>query len=217
MLKAVFFDLDGTLVDSERQNAEAVARVLAARGRVVTDDERHFIIGHGWREIYARLQAAGDFGLSFVALLAAVAKQREQLVQTEGLLTLPGAVETVRRVTSQYASAIVSGSSREEIEFSIRALQIKDCFPWFISAEDVTRGKPHPGGYLQAATRLQLAPKECLVIEDSTAGIAAARSAGMRCVAVRAGNFANQPQDAADVVISTLHELTDELLVKLAV
>ncbi|MFI5291151.1 MAG: HAD family hydrolase, partial [Polyangia bacterium] len=70
-------------------------------------------------------------------------------------------------------------------------------------------------GYLLASDRLGIAPAECLVLEDSTAGIRAGRAAGMRVVAVRAGNFAAQPQDEADRVVDTLEDVDDRLLAEL--
>jgi beta-phosphoglucomutase-like phosphatase (HAD superfamily) len=70
---------------------------------------------------------------------------------------------------------------------------------------------------LLASTRLEIAPGDCLVLEDSTAGIRAARAAGMKVIGVRAGNFAKQPQDEADRVVDTLVDVTDKLLASLFV
>ena len=212
MLQAVLFDLDGTLADTERQNAESVARVLEADGRPVTDAERQFVVGHGWKEIYAHLSSHGGVRLSFEELAHRAALAREKIVEEEGLRVLPGAVGLVRRVSSRFASAVVSGSSRAEISFCLRALGVESCFPWFIGAEDTPRGKPHPDGYLLAAARLGVEPRRCLVLEDSTAGITAAKAAGMRCIAVRAGNFLGQPQDGADRVVDTLEQVDDALI-----
>jgi HAD superfamily hydrolase (TIGR01509 family) len=215
VLRAVLFDLDGTLVDSERQNAESVARALARRGRALSDEEREFVIGHGWREIYAHLAGNGGVDLGFDALMAAAAVERERLVEEEGLVVLPSARETVRRLAARYAATIVSGSSRAEIEMCVRALGLAAEIPWFIGTEDTARGKPAPDGYLLAAERLRVAPEHCLVIEDSTAGIRAGRAAGMVVVGVRAGNFAGQPQDEAHAVVDTLADVDEALVASL--
>lgn len=214
-LRAVLFDLDGTLADTERQNAEAVARVLARAGRPLSDEERLFVVGHGWPEIYAHLVRNGGVTLGYEELMHRAAVERVRIVEAEGLDVLPGAVEAVRRLTARYAASVVSGSSRAEVAAVLRVLGVQDCFPWFIGAEDTARGKPHPDGYLLAAERLCVEPRACLVVEDSTAGIRAARAAGMRVVGVRAGNFAAQPQDEADRVLATLHDLDDALLASL--
>jgi len=214
-LRAVLFDLDGTLADTERQNADAVARVLTRAGRPLSDEERDFVIGHGWHEIYHHLVMNGGVTLGYEELMHQAGEERVRIVGEEGLDILPGAVDTVRRLTARYASAVVSGSSRAEVEAVLRALGVLGCFPWFLGAEDTARGKPFPDGYLLASARLGIAPAECLVIEDSTAGIRAARAAGMRVIAVRAGNFAKQPQDEAEVVVDTLVDVTDNLLASL--
>jgi HAD superfamily hydrolase (TIGR01509 family) len=211
-LRAVLFDLDGTLADTERQNAEAVARVLSRAGRPLSGEEREFVIGHGWQEIYHHLVENGGVKLGYEELMHAAGEERVRLVAQEGLAVLPGAVETVRRLSARYPSAVVSGSSRAEVDAVLRALGVDDAFPWFLGAEDAARGKPFPDGYLLAASRLEVAPAACLVLEDSTAGIRAGKAAGMRVVAVRAGNFARQPQDEADLVVDTLLDVTDALL-----
>jgi len=215
MLRAVFFDLDGTLADTERQNAEAVARVLGRAGRSLSDEEREFVIGHGWHEIYHQLVTNGGVTVGYEELMHKAGVERVRIVDEEGLDVLPGAVDTVRRLTSRYAAAVVSGSSRAEVEAVLRKLDVLGCFPWFLGAEDTARGKPFPDGYLLAATRLQVAPADCLVLEDSTAGIRAARAAGMKVIGVRAGNFAKQPQDEADRVVDTLGDVSDALVASL--
>jgi HAD superfamily hydrolase (TIGR01509 family) len=216
-LRAVLFDLDGTLADTERQNAEAVARVLERAGRPLSDEEREFVIGHGWHEIYHHLVGNGGIKLGYEELMHKAGVERVRIVEEEGLDVLPGAIDTVRRLTSRHASAVVSGSSRAEVEAVLRALGVVDCFPWFLGAEDTARGKPFPDGYLLASTRLEITPADCLVLEDSTAGIRAARAAGMKVIGVRAGNFAKQPQEEADLVVDTLVDVTDKLLASLFV
>jgi HAD superfamily hydrolase (TIGR01509 family) len=215
MLRAVLFDLDGTLADTERQNAEAVARVCERSGRPLSDEERHFVIGHGWQEIYHHLVGNGGMTLGYEELMHAAGVERIRIVETEGLFVLPAAVETVRRMTGRYLSTVVSGSSRAEVEAVLRALGVLSLFPWFLGAEDAARGKPFPDGYLLAASKLAVDPAECLVLEDSTAGITAARTAGMRVIGVRAGNFAKQPQDEADRVVDSLENVTDDLVASL--
>jgi HAD superfamily hydrolase (TIGR01509 family) len=216
VIRAVLFDLDGTLVDSERQNAESVARVLQARGRPLDDVEREFVIGHGWAEIHHFLVGRGGVDLPFKELMHLAAVEREKIAAAEGLDVLPGAVACVQRMAAKFRIAVVSGSSREEIEMVLRSLDVIDRFAFFLGAEDTARGKPHPDGYQLAAKRLGVQANECLVLEDSQAGIRAARNAGMAVIAVRAGNFAHQPQDEAHCVVETLDAVDEALLEKVA-
>lgn len=212
--EAVLFDLDGTLVDSERESAEAMARVLAADGLTVTPAQRDFVIGHSWNEIFARL--ADDFGAALRidrhTLIARSAAERVHVIAEQGMTIMPGAVAAVRRIGSRWPKAIVTGSSREEARQALTALGLVADFPLVLAAEDYTRGKPAPEGYLAAAARLGVRPERCLVLEDSVAGIAAGRAAGMTVVAVRAGNFAGHDQSAAHHICDTLDGVTYELI-----
>jgi HAD superfamily hydrolase (TIGR01509 family) len=209
------FDLDGTLIDSERQNAESVARVLLRHGRALTEEERAFVVGHGWHEIYDHLVEAGGVELSFDDLKAAAAFEREHLMAVEGVDVLPGAVDAVRHFASRAPTTIVSGSSRIEIASCLRALRLEETISWYVGAEDTRRGKPSPDGYLLAAAHLGQPPDRTLVFEDSTAGIRAARAAGMVVVGLRAGNFAGQAQDEAHAVVDSFLEVDDALLARL--
>ena len=214
-MRAFLFDLDGTLVDTERENADSIERVLQARGRLLTADEREFVIGHGWREIYDHLVAHGGIDLSFAALKELAAAEKERLVdEVGGLRVLPGAVEFVRRAARFAPCAVVSGSSRREIAFCIDRLHLHDSIPWFVGTEDVSHGKPSPEGYLLAAERLRqhhpgLTPADCIVFEDSAAGVAAAHAAGMYCVALAAGNFSHQDQSQAQLRVANFLEIGD--------
>jgi HAD superfamily hydrolase (TIGR01509 family) len=210
MPRAYLFDLDGTLVDSERENAESIVRALAALGRPVDDEERAFVVGHGWREIYAKLAERG-VPLSFEQLKERAAEEKERLCDAAGLNVLPGAVDFVRRAASHGRCAIVSGSSRREIAWVLSRLDLDGAIALSVGAEDVARGKPAPDGFLAAARGLDVRPADCTVFEDSLHGIAAARAAGMRCVAIAAGNFQGQDQSGADLRVASFLDLGDRL------
>jgi HAD superfamily hydrolase (TIGR01509 family) len=128
-----------------------------------------------------------------------------------GITVLPGA-RAVLGWTQDRPRALVTGSSRVEVSQVLPLIGPEAAFPVIVAAEDVTRSKPAPDGYRAAIAALGLAPDECLVIEDSVAGIAAGRSAGCIVVACRAGNFAGWDQSGAHRVIDTLDELTPALV-----
>src|SRR5262245_15529030 len=110
MPRAFLFDLDGTLVDSEHENAESIEIVLAEVGRALTDEERDFVVGHGWREIYEKLHGAGGVPWSFDELKERAAIAKERICTERGLRRIPGAVEFVRRVVTRAPCVVVSGS-----------------------------------------------------------------------------------------------------------
>jgi HAD superfamily hydrolase (TIGR01509 family) len=213
--RAVLFDLDGTLVDTERENVESVA--LAARRWQVEfgPDMRRFIVGHSWNEIYARLRREHAMPVEMDELIAAAIEEKRALFATRGYEALPGASSLVRRLRGRARLAIVSGSSRVEVRETIAGIGLSDCFEYLLGAEDYGQGKPHPEPYLTAMRLLEVAPRACLVIEDSEPGIRSGKAAGARVIAVRRANFLGYDQSAADAIIDTLEQADDELLEEL--
>jgi HAD superfamily hydrolase (TIGR01509 family) len=218
---AVLFDLDGTLVDSERENVESVVLACRALGAELTADERRFVVGHSWNEIHSRLAAHHPQSLSHLsmdALIARAVDEKRVLLTRGGHRALPAAVQTVRRLAAAGVPlAIVSGASRVEVRDAIEGIAIAPHFQVVLGAEDYQRGKPAPDPYLLAMERLQVAAQahRCIVIEDATPGILAGRAAGARVIGVRVGNFVGYDLSAADVVVDTLAEVTDALLARL--
>ncbi len=216
-IRGFLFDLDGTLVDSERETAEAMARaLLRGQGIALAQYDRDFIIGRSWIAIYDSLaQRYPQLTWSRAETIAQTAALRDEVFAELGVTVLPGA-RGLLGWTQHQPRALVTGSSRVEVTQVLPRIGPEAAFTVIVAAEDVTRSKPSPDGYLAAMATLGLAPAECLVIEDSVAGIAAGRSAGCLVVACRAGNFAGWDQSGAHRVIDTLDELTPALVAELS-
>jgi len=212
-IRGFLFDLDGTLVDSERETAEAMARALwRGQGIAIEPYDRDFIIGRSWIAIYDSLAARyPQLAWSRQETIAQTARLRDEVFAEMGVTVLPGA-RAALGWTQGRPRALVTGSSRAEVTQVLPRIGPEAAFPVIVAAEDVTRSKPAPDGYHTAMAALGLRPDECLVIEDSVAGIAAGRSAGCLVVACRAGNFAGWDQSGAHRVIDTLDELTEALV-----
>lgn len=217
---ALLLDLDGTLIDSESTHAESIAQYFAARGIRLSDEERAFVIGHAWQEIYAFLRAEERLGIGLAQLQLEAVRFKDELMARGELHmpVLPGARDLVEQVHAAGVSmAIVSGSSRAEIEQVLPKLGIGSRLQFYLGAEDYPHGKPAPDGYLRAAQRLSVQRTACLVVEDSTAGIQSAIAAGMRVVATRAANPdpgtpGHQDQRAAHRVVEGLEALSLDLI-----
>ena len=211
MIRGFLFDLDGTLVDSERETAEAMARaLLRGQGIAIEQYDRDFIIGRSWIAIYDSLKSRyPQLTWNRAETIARTSMLREEVFAEIGLTVLPGAREVVAW-TAAHPRALVTGSAR--VEATQVLPHIPAHFDVIVAAEDVPRSKPDPIGYQTAIQALGLAAGECLVIEDSTAGIAAGRAAGCVVLAVRAGNFGGWDQSGAHHLIDTLDELTPSLV-----
>jgi HAD superfamily hydrolase (TIGR01509 family) len=212
MDKAVLFDMDGTLVDTERENVESV--VLAARRWKVelSAEMRAFIVGHSWNEIHARIQRYYGLQVGMDVLIAAAVEEKRVLFAEQGYKALPGADDLVRRLRGRAGLAIVSGSSCVEVRETIAGIGLTDCFQCLLGAEDYQRGKPHPEPYQTAMRLLGASPHACIVIEDAEPGILAGKAAEAKVIAVRRANFSGYDQSAADVIVDTLEQVTDPLL-----
>jgi HAD superfamily hydrolase (TIGR01509 family) len=210
---AILFDLDGTLVDSERANVESVVLACRALGVELDEEERRFIVGHSWNEIHARIVAKSGLHIGMEALIARAVDEKRTLLAVSGHQALPAAVETVVRLSRRSPLAIASGASRVEVRDAIEGIGIASFFKVVVAAEDYARGKPAPDPYLLAMDLLGVRDwaRRCVVIEDATPGILAGRAAGARVIAVRAGNFVGYDLSPADVVVDTLADVTDEL------
>ncbi len=214
---AILFDLDGTLVDSERENVESVVLACRRMGAELSPEERRFVIGHSWNEIHAQIVAHHALGVSMDALIARAIEEKRALLAQTGYRALPAAVETVRRLARLCPLAIASGASRVEVRDAIEGIGVAPFFQVALGAEDYGQGKPAPDAYLLAMDRLgvRAAAHRCIVIEDATPGILAGRAAGARVIGVSVGNFVGYDLSAADVVVDTLADVTDDLCARL--
>jgi len=211
--RAVLWDLDGTLVDSEeyhwlswRDTMRAEAVDLSYERFLASFGQRNDRILAGWLGPDAdpdRLRRIGD------------AKEQEyrRLAETRGLAPLPGAREWLSSLRAAgWRQAIASSAPRLNVETMLRVLNLASFLDAVVSAEDVTRGKPDPEVFLTAAARLGVPPSRCIVVEDAAAGVEAARRAGMRSVGVsRSGAL------EADVFVTSLADLAADALERLLV
>ncbi len=211
MTKAVLWDLDGTLVDSEQYHWMAWRDTMAAEGMPITHEQ--FLKTFGLRNDAIVPQWIPGAPPGRVDQIAGD-KERlyRSLVREGGLEPLPGARDwTGRLCASGWLQAIASSAPRENVEVVLSVTGLASFFQAVVSAEDVTLGKPDPQVFLTAAARLGSAPAQSIVVEDAPAGIEAARRAGMRSIGVRR-NGAPLP---ADVAVTSLTDLPDDAFSRL--
>ena len=178
------FDFNGTLSDDEPLLFAILADLFAEQGRPLTEDDYYErLAGRSDPEI-VRLWLGEDHPAVDAVLAERIARYRAQVA--DGSTISPAAREAVRHAAGLVPVAVVSGAHRAEILPALEAAGLADAFPVVVTIEDVERGKPDPAGYLLALELLDggLRPEEVTVFEDTEAGVASAKAAGMRCVAI---------------------------------
>jgi HAD superfamily hydrolase (TIGR01509 family) len=183
-MSAVFFDMDGTLIDSETLTEPTVVALCNELGVHDIDIDCTQFFGGPWLDVertlvrtYPQIDGQIDISARLQALFA-------DLLRDEQPPLIPGSRETVIALSKLMPVAIVTSSGRESAAETIRRMGIADNISFYAGFEDYENGKPEPDGYLKAARTLQVDPKKCLVFEDSIVGIQAAKNAGMTVIAV---------------------------------
>lgn len=218
MIRALIFDFNGVLVDDEHLHFELFREVLADEGVAITSRDYHErFLGLDDRGCFeaALAEAGQEAGPRRLDELIARKGRRYFERAREGLRIFPGARACLANLADRFALAINSGALRPEIEYVLDLLEVRDRVAAIVSAEDTTRCKPHPEGYLLALAALQarlgpeLLAEHCLVVEDSLAGIVSAKGAGMPAIGVANTYPAPDLESAgADFVLTELAPLT---------
>jgi HAD superfamily hydrolase (TIGR01509 family) len=219
MAKAVIFDFDGVLVDSETHwpglNARIFERLNIAKPWTKEYNDR--IVGHGMESVHRVLTT--EYGLTMPL------PEYESIVWEEAIhvydtlaMPIPGVVALLERLkTTGMPMAIGSSNERDVIQETCARLGLGTYFREIATRNDVPSGriKPCPDIYLHAARSIGATPETCLAIEDSPTGIAAAKAAGMTCIALHSAHNEAQDMSAADIHINGFDELNDERLASL--
>ena len=183
-VQAVLFDMDGTLLDSEHLAARAIDMLLTEH-RVQIVLEKAWFHGLTWRRIAEVLRTQTE-ALNDVAVESVLqARFHTALVETTPG-EIPGARAAVIAASRRGGTAVVSSSDRVSVRHVVTRLGLEACVDHLVTAEDCQRSKPDPQCFQVAAERLGVDCADCLVFEDSVAGLTAARAAGMVTIAIGA-------------------------------
>lgn len=208
-IKAILFDHDGTLVDSEPAHFEIWKTVLARYGTPLSEQQ--------YRDFYAGIPARAN-ALDMVVRFS-IDEAPEHLVQQKVVATREYLSRTafpimphVHEITGDFHSkglrmAIVTGSSQAVVAATTRTHQLEPYIETVVASDDVEHNKPHPEGYLLAVERLGLKVNECVAVEDTEHGLTAAADAGITCLAVPNDMSRHHDFSRATGVFSGLREV----------
>jgi beta-phosphoglucomutase len=214
-VRALIFDFDGVLADTEALHCAAFRATAAGIGLAMTrDDYFRCFLGLPDRDCFTALCVRAGRQLAAAALDDLCARKRQEFARLQPAAQLyPGVAEALWRLHAHFTLAIASGAFRDEIEPILQRAQVRQLFAAVVGAEDVRAGKPAPDPFVRALEEIRLrvgtlSAAQCVVIEDSPNGIAAARTAGMRCIGVMTHH--DRAALAADVVIEHVGQLRVE-------
>ena len=213
-VKAVLWDMDGTLADSEALHLRTLVAVLTHHGIEGGDDLHASIFGKTGREVHT--YCCERFGIDFDYGQWSMARARHYLSEAPKMRPRPGALSVYHAVRAAGTrQAIVSNSSRMLLEAGLRALDLQDPQLVSISINDVRVGKPDPEPYERAAWLLHVTPGEAIVVEDSPTGARAAIAAGMRVLAWPEHESAAGTFPVGARIVRSERELADALGIQL--
>lgn len=212
MIKAVIFDMDGVMIDSEPLWEKTERILLARRSIEYTPTYRDQIVGLNQKdsgkllvdtfELNEEVQAIIDERVDI--LTGIYEKELEVVAELIPLLD--------ELMDSKFKLAVASSSPMRVIDFVLDMLSLHKYFPIVVSGECTDDGKPHPAIYLHTAEKLEVEPSECVAIEDSINGVKSAKAAGMFCIAVPDKRLSQDKFLNADLIVPSLDRISSELI-----
>ncbi len=213
-MKAIIFDMDGVIIDSEPLHFELERELLEEFGGKVSKEEHETFVGTTDYHMWDTFKNKFDLEPSIEEFIEMKKKKFVQNIHRVKLIeNFHGFLVKVHE--EGYAVALASSNNKKAVDSIIENFGLDKYFKVAISGEDVTNGKPNPEIFLKAANKINAEPYECLVIEDSTNGVIAAKAAGMKCVGLKNPSSGNQDLSKADLVIENFNELNIDTMKRL--
>ncbi|MCZ8145058.1 HAD family hydrolase [Flavobacterium sp.] len=214
MLKTVIFDMDGVIVDTEPVHHFAYHQLFNQLGITVSPDMYASFTGNSTKNIFQKLKAQFELSQSVEELVQAKRDLFNDAFDHKDDLTLLDGVERLIKElkANDIQLILASSSAKVTIQRVFNRFQLFPYFTHIVSGEDFPQSKPHPAIFLEAVRLSQHQAQECMVIEDSTNGIAAAKGAGVFCIGYDSFHSKNQDYSRADWVVKHFDELSFEAM-----
>lgn len=220
MLKAVIFDMDGVIIDSEPIHKDVEKKIFKRLGVTVTGEEHDSYVGVTSENMWNSIKQKHNLSESVSTEELIEMEVKEYigfLLQHEDIKPITGVVELINELyKNNMKVALASSSVKKSIETVVKMFKLQKYFEVRISGEDILNGKPWPDIFLETAKHLNVAPSECLVIEDSKNGVSAAKAAGMKCIGFKNINSGNQDLSGADLIIDNYADISYKKILELS-
>jgi HAD superfamily hydrolase (TIGR01509 family) len=205
MIKAVLFDMDGVLSNSEPHHIKAFKIFFKKKGIPLSKSDLNGIFGRFDDDIIRDLCKKKGIKCNVNKWYWEKRNIVVSLLKKMPIPSFPDAIRLVKRASREYKVGIGTSSSREEVNIVLKKLGIRKYFGKILGREDVKHHKPNPELYLKLAKKLKIKPSECVVIEDSVSGVTAAKRAKMKCIAVL-NSFPKSKLKKADLIVKSLND-----------
>jgi HAD superfamily hydrolase (TIGR01509 family) len=217
VLEMVIFDMDGVIVDSEEAYHDVEMKLFGELGLDMSEEERYGYVGTKTVEMWTELKQKYNLAHSVQELVKLETVEFiSYLKSKKGLKPIEGVVELIRSLHDKgVVLALASSSRTEEIDVILELFDLKKYFSFIVSGDDVKAGKPAPDIFEFVCRQAGIVPQNCVIIEDSTNGLKAAKAANIKCVGFRNAGSGNQDLSLADMVTQDFRELDYEVLGKL--
>jgi beta-phosphoglucomutase family hydrolase len=209
MIKAIIFDMDGVLVDSEPFHIEIEKQQFLLNQISISDEEHSQYMGVASDVMWKEIAEHHSFNVSVEDLTEQFKVQSIQYFsELDEIPVMPGLIDLLEKLSRKnFPMAVASSSYPEIIKIILEKTGLLKYFKVIVSSQEAGKSKPEPDVFLLAARKLGVLPQNCLVIEDSANGIKAAQAAGMSCVAYQGSGANPQSQKEADAVVKSYGQL----------
>ncbi len=216
MSKAILFDMDGVIINSQASYFKIEQKLFKLLGIKISTNEHHSLFGMSSIDFWGYIKKKYHLSQS-VDELRSWSKQYYQKYfhETNFPELVPGLVEFIELVKNEFMITVASSASPITIEKNLERFDLKKYFKVITSAHEVQLSKPNPDVFLRAAEKIFQKPSECIVIEDSHNGVIAAKAAKMICIGFQNPSSGNQDLSLADLIINNYKELTIDILMNL--
>jgi beta-phosphoglucomutase len=213
MIKAVIFDLDGVIVDTEPLNKECQHEFIIKLGVKDPQPLQVNLQGLNTKAYWTAMKTGYDLTLSVEELARLWRPYYLSFLESlETIPIIPGIPELIDYlVTHEYGLAIASSANPMRIKLILDKIKLEHSFPIIVDGDSYEHSKPAPDCFLLAAEQLGVAPQDCIVIEDSTNGVQAANAAHIRCIGYAGSDHNEDDLSTADVIITDFKSLAQSL------